>query len=424
MRAATFNGSGMSWHRRIAGLLAAAALAALAQAPPAEKIRALTADVSRITGFEIRKPIPVETLTREQWKRYVEREIEREARPEEIEADQTVLRLLGLVPREFDLRKTTIELLAEQAAAVYDHRRKRMLLLEDGAGGGIEDAVLVHELAHALADQHYSMKKFLDKGAPTGEQQAARLAVVEGQAMWVMLEWQLSRTGLGSIAGNRPALEKMLPALGSLAAASYPVFGTAPLYMQETLLFPYTAGVLFQQAAVERFGPRAFRKVLEQPPQTTHEILHPERWLDGSRYEAPPAPVAEPESEYKPVSAGVLGELDLRVLLKQYCGEDAAARLAPMWRGGSYELLEHKPTRRPALRWALGFAEDRAALAFTDCYRTVLERKSESLAWKAVRPGLLEGSNSDGRFRVEARAGAVAGLEAAQPPSAQKRQAM
>jgi len=414
----------MHWHRRIAGLLAAAALAVLAQAPPAEKIRALTADVARITGFEIRRPIPVETLTREQWKNYVEREIEREVRPEEIQADQTVLRLFGLVPRDFDLKKTTIELLAEQAAAVYDHRRKRMLLLEDGAGGGIEDAVLVHELAHALADQHYSMKKFLDKGAPTGEQQAARLAVVEGQAMWVMLEWQLGRMGMGSIAGNRAALEKMLPALGSLAAASYPVFGTAPLYMQETLLFPYTAGVLFQQAAVERFGRRAFRKVLEEPPQTTHQILHPEAWLDGRRTEAPPAPVAEPEAEYKPVSAGVLGELDVRVLLKQYCGEEAAAKWAPMWRGGSYELLEHKPTGRSALRWALGFAGDEAAQAFTDCYRKAIERKSESLVWKSVRPGLLEGSNSDGGFRVESRGRAVGGLEALQPAAERARRPM
>lgn len=414
----------------IAGLLrtvlfhTAAACALLAQVPTADRIRALTADVARITGLEMRRAVPVETLSRAEWKRYVEREIQREVKPEELLADQTTLRLLGLVPRDFDLRQTTIDLLAEQAAAVYDHRRKRMLLLEDGSAGPLEDAILVHELAHALADQHYDMRRFLDKGARTGEQQAARLAVVEGQAMWVMLEWQLGRMGMGSVARNREALERMLPALGSMAAASYPVFGTAPLYLQETLLFPYTAGVLFQQAAVEKLGARAFRQVLERPPETTRQILHPEEWLAGKRYEAPPAPVPPKESDYRRVSSGILGEFDIRVLLKQYCGAEAAERLGTQWRGGSYELLEHRQTRRPALRWAIGFAEEAAALDFLDRYRAVLEAKSGQLRWKGVARGLLEGSNSDGDFRIEVRGASVGALEALQPRQPELRPAL
>jgi hypothetical protein len=393
----------------------AAACAVFAQVPAAERLRGLAAEVARITGLEPRRAVPVETLTRAGWKQFVEREIAREVKPEELLADQTTLRLLGLVPRNFDLRQATIDLLAEQAAAVYDHRRKKMLLLENGSAGPLEDAVLVHELAHALADQHYDLRRFLDKGASTGEQQAARLAVVEGQAMWVMLEWQLGRMGMGSVATNREALERMLPVLGSMAAASYPVFATSPLYLQETLLFPYTAGVLFQQAAVEKLGSRAFRTVLERPPETTRQILHPEDWLAGRRYEAPPAPVPPGESDYRRVSAGILGEFDLRVLLKQYCGAEAAERLGSQWRGGSYELLEHRRTRRPALRWAIGFSGEAAALDFLLCYRKVVEAKSEQLRWKAAGTEFLEGFNSDGEFRIEVRGASVGALEALQP---------
>lgn len=402
----------------------AAACAVLAQLPAQEKLRALTAEVSRITGFEMRRPVPVQTLTRAEWKRFVEREIAKEAKPEELLADQTTLRLLGLVPRDFDLRQATIDLLGEQAAAVYDHRRRKMLLLGDGSPGLLEDAVLVHELAHALADQHCNLRRFLDKGARTGEQQAARLAVVEGQAMWVMLEWQLRRTGIGSVASNREALERMLPVLGSMAAANYPVFATSPLYLQETLLFPYTAGVLFHQAAVEKLGARAFRMVLENPPETTRQILHPEDWLAGKRYESPPAPVPERESDYRRVSAGILGEFDLRVLLKQYCGAEAAERLGSQWRGGTYELLEHRKTRRPALRWAIGFSAEAAARDFLLCYRKAVEAKSEQLKWKAVETQLLEGVNSDGEFRIEVRGAAVGALEALQPPQAAARPAL
>lgn len=389
--------------------------AASGQAPAAAKIRELTQDVSRITGLEVRRAVEVETLSRGEWKRYVEREIERQVKREEIRADQLTLQLLGLVPRDFDLREATVELLAEQAAAVYDHRRKRMLLLDDGARDGLEDAVLVHELSHALADQHYSMEKFLGKGAKTGEQQAARLAVVEGQAMWVMLEWQMGRMGAGSVAVNREALERMAPALGSMAAASYPVFARSPLYLQETLLFPYTAGVLFQQAAIERLGKRAFRQVLERPPATTHEVLHPEAWLEGRRFEAPPAPAPEREREYRRLSAGILGEFDLRVLLKQYCGEEDANRLGPQWRGGSYELLEHRGSRKPALRWSVAFSEEAAAADFVQRYRRVLVGKSDGLRWTAAGRSRLEGSNSDGWFRVELRGRAVGAIEGLQP---------
>lgn len=420
----------MDWQTFLkAGARLAAALwllvsAALAQAPAAEKIRELTREVARITGLEQKRPVPVETLTRAQWKDYVQREIERQVKPEEIRADELTLKLFGLVPRDFDLKQATVDLLAEQAAAVYDHRRKRMLLLEDGSGGLMEDAVLVHELSHALADQHYSMERFLDKGAKTGEQQAARLAVVEGQAMWVMLEWQLGRMGMGSLASNAAALEKMLPMLGTMAAASYPVFGRSPLYLQETLLFPYTAGVLFQQAAVEKLGKKAFRLVLERPPATTHEIFHPGRWFERTKFDAPPAPVPERESDYRKLSSGILGEFDVRVLLKQYCGQEDAERLGPQWRGGSYELLEHKASGRPALRWSLGFSEEAAALDFVNRYRRVLEGKSTELRWRTAGRGLLEGSNSDGRFRVEARGAAVAAVEGLQPAEDRARPAL
>ncbi len=398
--------------------------AAWAQAPAAEKIRGLTQEVARITGFEQRRPVPVETLTRAQWKQYVEREIGQQVKPEEIRADEQTLKLFGLVPRDFDLKQATIELLSEQAAAVYDHRRKRMLLLEDGSGGVLEDALLVHELSHALADQHYSMEKFLDKGPRTGEQQAARLAVVEGQAMWVMLEWQLGRMGMGSLAVNKAALEKMLPALGTMAAASYPVFGRSPLYLRETLLFPYTAGVLFQQAALEKLGKRAFRQVLERPPATTHEIFHPEAWMEKRKYAAPPAPVPERESEYRRLSSGILGEFDVRVLMKQYCGQEEAERFGPQWRGGSYELLEHRATGKPALRWSLGFSEEAAAVDFVERYRRVLEGKSEELRWRAAGRGRLEGTNRDGMFRVEARGAAVGAVEGLQPPEDRARPAI
>ena len=233
--------------------------------------------------------------------------------------------------------------------------------------------------------------------------------------MWIMLEWQLRQMGAESLATNRAALDMMLPAMSKFAESSYPVLSKAPLYLRETLLFPYTAGLLFQQTAVEQRGRQAFAQVLTDPPLTTHEVLHPEAWMQKLKF-TPPALPAWPEgSRYHRVSSGILGELDLQILLKQYARVEDAARLAPLWRGGAYELAEHKASRRPALRWSVAFDSPDSARHFLTLYRKVLEGKSERLLVETSGPDLVGGANTGGRFRIEARGPSVTALEALQP---------
>ncbi len=154
----------------------------------AEQLKEQIALITEITGLEARKQVPVETLSRQAWKAWVDEQVKEQSKPEEIRKDEILLKMFGLVPRDFDLRKSTVDLLGEQAAAVYDHRRKRMIFVEGADTAGMEESVLIHELSHAVADQHFDMGRFLDKGPKSDEQQFARLAVVEGQAMWIMAE--------------------------------------------------------------------------------------------------------------------------------------------------------------------------------------------------------------------------------------------
>ena len=56
------------------------------------------------------------------------------------------------MPPDFNLADTTVDLLTEQAAAFYDFHRKK-LFISDWAQTSMRDVALIHELAHALADQ-------------------------------------------------------------------------------------------------------------------------------------------------------------------------------------------------------------------------------------------------------------------------------
>lgn len=398
-------------------LVASFGLALLHAAPPQaatprteEKIREQVALIAEITGMEARRPVPSAKLTRAEWKAWVDRQVREQAKPEEIRKDELLLKMFGLVPRAFDLRQSTVDLLGEQAAAVYDHRKKRMLFVEGGESMGMEDSVLIHELCHAVADQHFDMGRFLDKAAKSDEQQFARLAVVEGQAMWVMTEAMLRGMGQ-SLMKNGEALKSMLPAMSKMAESQYPIFAGAPLYMRETLLFPYAAGMMFQQAAADRLGKEAFREVLRSPPLSTQQILHPEKYFDR-RMPVKPALPEWKSGGFRKLSEGDVGEFDVSLLLREGGMEEKdAGPLAASWTGGAYELWERREEKRAVLRWALAVESEDAARKVLAGYRALLAKKAGGAKFEQESEAVVAGVNEDGAFRVVADGPAVRGLE-------------
>ena len=53
------------------------------------------------------------------------------------------------------------------------------------------------------------------------------------------------------------------------ARRSIPVFNSVPLYLRETLVFPYTEGGRFQNAVYEKMGKAAFAEVFT--PSSRHD---------------------------------------------------------------------------------------------------------------------------------------------------------
>jgi hypothetical protein len=402
--------------RTLLGILVWAAMA-FAQTPTEAELRDTIARITAITGFEAKRPVPVSTLSREGWKVWVDEQLREQAKPEEVRREELALKMFGLVPPDFDLVSATVDLLGEQAAAVYDHRKKRMIFVEGAAPAGMQDAVLVHELAHAVADQHFDMARFLDKGVKSDDAQFARLAVVEGQAMWIMMEDILQKAGQ-SLKNNSAGLKAMLPMMGQLAASQYPVFHKTPLLLRESLLFPYSAGLIFQQAVLEKLGQAGFREVLRNPPSSTRQVLHPEVYF------AREAPVRSPLaavnlSGYKKLTDGDLSEFDLQIILREGGMEESEARqLAEAWRGGSFDLHESAQGRKPLLRWVLTLSTPDAAARVLAGYRHLLAKKAGETDFDETNPNLLAGRNGHGWFRLQARGAvleAVEGLQLSKP---------
>ena len=218
---------------------------------------------------------------------------------------------------------------------------------------------------------------------------------MEGQAQWLMYELMAKKSGQSL--RKDPAMVRMFVSNSAAGLSQYPELSGAPVYIRESLLFPYTRGLVFQQAVVEKLGDAGFAEVFRHPPLSTREVIHPELYFDKKK----PAKIKSPKpanaGAYKEVIDGELGDFDIYILLKQFINEETADRLAPAWRAGHYRVLESKEGQKPVLAFALEFDTAAHAEEFMNLYeQKVIPAKpkrsgSSSVKQQGTRLSVLEG---------------------------------
>ena len=405
-------------HRAVAGRVGTALVVSIAAASaqvvrlPGSQTTSLSADIEeivaglgRISGLKPLRKIQYERIAKDRVKQFLEERIEQVVKPEELRAEELFLKKFGFVPQEFDLVKSSVALLAEQAAAFYDFRKKKLFLI-DQVPSDLERTVLVHELAHALADQHFNLAKFVRRAGDDDDGSLARVAVMEGQATWLMSEYMSRREG---IRPARPTVEA--------AAGLYPVFEGAPLYLRETLLFPYTEGRLFQQSVFQKMGPAAVAEVFRSPPASSQQILHSEKYFARAGPARPALPDLSTHRAYRQLIEGGVGELDHRILLEQYIGRSESEKVSPLWRGGRYRLLERKGENSVVLAYSSEWENPAAAREFFRLYRQVLERKWKTIQIEAELEDRVAGRGDDGCFLLRRAGSLVTSLEGMRSPA-------
>ncbi|HCC58829.1 MAG TPA: hypothetical protein DEQ47_16535 [Solibacterales bacterium] len=370
-------------------------LYAAAQPPPTLptqlEIDAALHDLAAASGFRIKHNVGFRLITRAEAGRYFAERIQQSLRPKQVRAEELTLKKFGFVPADFDLARETASLMTEQATAFYDYRT-RQLYIADWTPPALRETALLHELAHALADQNFSIGHYLGSAQKDSEAASAREAVVEGQATLLAAQVEFKRHG--KVEDN--TTDDAAPS----GATEYPEFDRAPLYFRETLLFPYLQGSQFMRQVLAREGRSAFRDVFEQPPQTTRQILQVQAYFDHERPADPPLPSApHGGGKHKDVVQGTLGELEHKILLQQFDSAETADALSGAWRGCRFKLLESDG--RTMLLYASEWASDTDAAHFFDAYEKVLRGKSKSLRLDARTATRISGLADDGYFEVE-----------------------
>jgi len=345
---------------------------------------------SKHTGLPIKKEVKRKLTSRDEVVSYLTKHMKDED-VKRLQRSELVLKKFGLLPRDFDLEKLLVSLLREQVAGYYDPKTKTVNLL-DWVPMEQQEPVMAHELTHALQDQTINLNRFMKKGDkdlgemkkdPTpadienDEIDNAREAVVEGQAEAMMLEYELAPVGRSIV--DSPDLVETMESQMANGTDDSTVFRDAPIFLRESLTFPYSYGLNFVVKLMEKGGKqKAFAAVLARPPHTTRQIMQPETYLSDERIEPMRVPDFKHDfKDYVKFDIGAMGEFDVAVLIEQYAGKKAAERLYPEWRGGYYYAARPKNNSGSplGLMYASRWSSSEKASEFAQIYAHSLEQR-------------------------------------------------
>jgi hypothetical protein len=325
-------------------LVSAWALTATAEpeaAPDAERLKRLadeiTGQVARLRGLALKRPMARGVLSRAEIRKKLDERLAKEFPKAEIATEGMVLKRLGLIPADADYLKLVLDLLTDQVVGFYDPA-KRQLYIADWMPLDMQRPALAHEITHGLQDQHFDLRKFTAGLKGNADRQLARAALVEGDGTGVMLEFALG-VDLGSLP---PGVMGMLKPL--MQSFSSPTFQRTPRFLREVLIFPYTAGLEFIATLRRRLAWSKINAFYLRPPESTEQVLHPEKFLAGERpllITPRPLPALKGSRE---VWQDTLGEAQLRLYLEQHVDKERAATAAAGW-GGDRAVAYQIPGR-------------------------------------------------------------------------------
>lgn len=294
-------------------------------------------------GLTFKAPVEVELLAGDAFVRRLRSAAERDA--EAGERAERFLRAVHLLDDDERLASAVDDLLASAVVGFYDPERKE-LVVRGGEPTPYVRAVLVHELTHALQDQHFDLHRpALDER--TDEASQAFTGLVEGDAVRVQRRYYLSL----SSAEKREFLAEEADQGGPPR--------DVPGVLLAVLLFPYQAGPAFVDAVLRAGGQPRLDAAFAAPPETSEHLLHPETYLEGQQ----PSAVTAPAPRGKAFDRGVFGELGILLLLREDLGLQTAARAAQGWGGDRYVGFRRGDQDCVAVRFVMDTPRDTTELA-------------------------------------------------------------
>lgn len=345
----------------------------------------------------------VEVRTKNDVRKFLERQLTDSLARAQVSGQEAALKRLGLIPDTISLERLLLDVLEEQIGGYYDPRAKVLYIVE----GTPEEAVgltVSHELIHALQDQHLNLDSVM-RATGDDDRTAAAQAVLEGQATYEGLRIMVGAEMADNLPGGWDRAREMIRD----DHAKWPAFASAPLVVQEMLLFPYLSGAEFARAyRAAKPGQSPYAAM----PTSTEQILHPSRFL--GEIDRPTKVVLPPLRGVTTTYDNTVGEFTTRLFLYQHLRDQPSALSGGAgWDGDRLTVV--KTGRGEGAVWvSVWDTQIDAGDFFTQIERTIDRRYGPSPARTLSRTeagaGMASGKEyTVGGRTVSVRTGVIAG---------------
>ncbi|MEW6472253.1 MAG: hypothetical protein AB1679_08280 [Actinomycetota bacterium] len=279
-------------------------------------------------------PVHVDFLTPEEYKNSAAADAQKVTEEDRREMEQTValLRAFGLLEGDVDLLDRIIQLTEEGSLAYYDPITERVTVKGTELTPRVK-GTLVHELTHALQDQHFNIKSLSEEDQTMKEAEAASFLrnLVEGDAVRVQNHW------VETLDEN----DQKIYAEQDEASSDDADLEGIPEVIIASVGTAYTFGNALVEAIAANGGNTSVDAAFRSPPTSDEQIFDAFRYLakDQPQTVAPPALKAGEKAiaDSEPQS---FGAFMLFVTLAQRLDAKAAMHAVDGWGGDQMVIFE------------------------------------------------------------------------------------
>jgi hypothetical protein len=293
-----------------------------------DQLETLIREAQEIRDLPFLSPPQIRVVTEDELEALVRADIEEQA--EDFPPDEALYKMLGLLNEAADFEQIVLDLYGEQVAGYYDGETGEIVIPahEDGLTV-LQRGTLLHELVHALTDQHFSFhetfRAMIDEDRL--DEASAYQALIEGDATLAEVLWvqRLTQREIGEFIAQSLEVDTS-------------AFEAAPRFLTESLLFPYETGLAFVQNIYESAGGWSdvndAYTTLARSTGSTEQVINPGAYRRDLPVEVEIPDVSIPGYELERTS--VWGEHGFRLLLNQGANRERVADVAAGWGGDAY----------------------------------------------------------------------------------------
>lgn len=225
-------------------------------------INRTAARVEYVRGLEFAEPVPVEVMSREEFRRQRTNESLPEPRRQQL---NVTYEALFMINESTDAATVLDRNAGSSVGGYYSPSQNRIVVIGDGPQVLLSnERTLAHELLHAVQDQQFDLTRYDRR---TIDRSNALSGLIEGDARFLEHEyreqcqqrWECIATTSGGDAGS-DRLANIGPYLITFQ--------------------PYSDGPSFVRQYYRQGGWSAINQMYADPPRTSSQIIHPDRYPD------------------------------------------------------------------------------------------------------------------------------------------------